>query len=393
MAPKRGGRVQRLARAAETKPPSNVVSCLLPLFAWGHISPQQVQTITKNVLLDLELAKKDELLMTDLEICAAIGSQGSSPQWCHSQLMRAIRPSVRSQTHKVPFKAKNPLGYTYSDQSIFEPHTMFADIYHHYPLAWKKHILPDKTALNAFWDDMRDHPAMLNHPVKDRADYRDKAIPIFIHGDGVPVTAVNKAWSKSCDNWTWGSILGRGSFIECMYYIWGSWPKFYSTSFAHNTMTVFFEILTWSLHWLWLGEWPTHDWKGTPIAAAGRKLANGHYAVLLVLKGDLDYFNKSLRLPHYGSNNPCSWCRCNTSDIPWNDWRKNAALWVGTIWQPGPWALSPRNLNKLFTLPGVSVLNVAPDWMHMKYLGVDQYLFGSVLYALCYILMPRGASA
>ena len=73
MAPKRGGRVQRLARAAETKSPSNVVSCLLPLFAWGHISPQQVQTITKHVLLDLELAKKDELLMTDLEICAAIG--------------------------------------------------------------------------------------------------------------------------------------------------------------------------------------------------------------------------------------------------------------------------------------------------------------------------------
>ena len=138
MAPKRGGRAQRLAQYAESKPPSNVVACLLPLFGWGVISPQLVQTISKNVLLDLELAKKDELLMTDLEICAAIGMHARSPQMCHSNLMASIRPSVRSQTHKVPFKANNPLGYTYSDQSIFEPHTMFADIYHHYPLAWEK---------------------------------------------------------------------------------------------------------------------------------------------------------------------------------------------------------------------------------------------------------------
>ena len=30
----------------------------------------------------------------------------------------------------------------------------------------------------------------------------------------------------------------------------------------------------------------------------------------------------------------------------------------------------------------MSVLTIAPDWMHVKHLGTDKYIYGSVLYVL-----------
>ena len=47
----------------------------------------------------------------------------------------------------------------------------------------------------------------------------------------------------------------------------------------------------------------------------------------------------------------------------------------------------------LFTLPGVSILNFMCDLMHNKHLGVDRYYFGSVLFILCYMLLPNSAAA
>ena len=44
---------------------------------------------------------------------------------------------------------------------------------------------------------------------------------------------------------------------------------------------------------------------------------------------------------------------------------------------------------KLLTLPGLSACTVALDWMHCKYLGSDQYMFGSVMWLLCFVVMPE----
>ena len=42
----------------------------------------------------------------------------------------------------------------------------------------------------------------------------------------------------------------------------------------------------------------------------------------------------------------------------------------------------------LFRLPGVSIWTVQCDYMHTKYLGTDQYFFGSVLRVMVYLLLP-----
>ena len=105
--------------------------------------------------------------------------------------------------------------------------------------------------------------------------------------------------------------------------------------------------------------------------------------------GDLDYFPYALGLPRYNTNaGPCALCPCNASDMPWYDFRPDAA-WVGATWSSAAWRAWPgRTDNIIFTLPGVTALTVCLDWMHCKYLGADQYMFGAVLYILCFFVMP-----
>ena len=41
-------------------------------------------------------------------------------------------------------------------------------------------------------------------------------------------------------------------------------------------------------------------------------------------------------------------------------------------------------MHAIFTLPGVSILTVGVDLMHIKHLGTDKYMYRSVLYLLCF---------
>ena len=50
-------------------------------------------------------------------------------------------------------------------------------------------------------------------------------------------------------------------------------------------------------------------------------------------------------------------------------------------------ALGPVH-NALLELPGLSLLNVMPDLMHVKYLGSDKYVLGSIMYLLVYMILP-----
>eukprot|EP00959_Pyramimonas_sp_CCMP1952_P182770 3822151-Pyramimonas_sp.AAC.1 len=51
-----------------------------------------------------------------------------------------------------------------------------------------------------------------------------------------------------------------------------------------------------------------YDAGSTDGRLAGERLAGGHFLVLLSLKGDLDYYAKTLRLRHYNANDLCDLC-------------------------------------------------------------------------------------
>ena len=71
-------------------------------------------------------------------------------------------------------------------------------------------------------------------------------------------------------------------------------------------------------------------------------------------------------------------------------WKNNEpkAPWLTNCYTPR----TCRQLTcRLFDLPGVSPCVIALDYMHCKYLGSLQLIYGSVLYLLCHVLMPDEA--
>ena len=100
---------------------------------------------------------------------------------------------------------------------------------------------------------------------------------------------------------------------------------------------------------------------------------------------------KILGLPQFKSNeNPCALCKCTGKGVnTWTDMRETAP-WTRCIWTNVSWlAWEGRCRNALFTLPGVTALAVCLDYMHCKYLGMDQYQFGSCLWLLVNVIMEQ----
>ena len=58
------------------------------------------------------------------------------------------------------------------------------------------------------------------------------------------------------------------------------------------------------------------------------------------------------------------------------------------VWGALQWIAANPHRHPLLALIGASVLTVYPDWMHVKYLGTDQYLLGSVLKLMVFHLLP-----
>ena len=125
-------------------------------------------------------------------------------------------------------------------------------------------------------------------------------------------------------------------------------------------------------------RWPRNSPNGL---RAGTYLANGYCGCLWSLIGDLDYLVSILKLPNFNSSRPCSLCRCSLAGAnSWSDFSPSA-LWRNQLWTLTAWKnWEGRSQCPLFgCLSYCSALTVHLDYMHCKYLGVDQYVYASVL--------------
>ena len=84
-------------------------------------------------------------------------------------------------------------------------------------------------------------------------------------------------------------------------------------------MSRLWKVVTWSFRVLYSGDWPTRDCDNQPIddERGGTKLAGGYYAALWIVRGDLDYYRKSMNLEGVGERSRCIKCKTNTSSTPW----------------------------------------------------------------------------
>ncbi len=401
---KKGGGIRKRAQAVEdAKKESFLALYLLQRWAWGGVSPQEVQHMMALFLLDLNISRVDNasasLSMSFVERLASMGSHGAYP----SNISRDINMIVAGgachmpgpYSFRCPLKhSRAELGVQYQNISMMLPHELFSAMYHHYPGAFRDKLVGPPDALQSFWRAMQETPRLRSHPVRDRPDYMEKCVPISCHGDGTPTVGLGKAWGKLMNIFGWSSLLAHGSTASMYFMSFCIYEGLQTAGVVTgSTLNNFFKRWVWSLLWLFKGVWPLTDVNGKsypengpewqkPVGKPGDTLAGGYYCCLWVITGDLDYFFKVLGLQNYNSNCPCSLCPATSTEMPWFDWRPEA-LWLRNIYKAGEVPL--RNL--LFTLPGVSVGTIFPDWMHVKHLGLDKKCYGSILYALIHLVL------
>ena len=149
---------------------------------------------------------------------------------------------------------------------ILLPHEMMHHLWES-TTGWVTSIMPDAEALPRFWGSFSGHPCMENHPVKKSGDYMEKAVPLAMHGDEVPVFGVGKIWARSGLAFSWLSLLATAagrSAADCNLYVWGVFEKFLipEGNEVIGTMQVFWQIMHWSFSIIYTGKWPSRDWQG-----------------------------------------------------------------------------------------------------------------------------------
>ena len=186
-----------------------------------------MQRLAAFVAADIKVAISTSSEFPDLNKLAAIGSNGRYSQHCHKDLITLLS----SETSLKPGKVETPVRMltgkpaTMANVPVFDPHATMATLYEHHRSVFNERILPDVSELERFWTSMSDHPQLVNHPVKERRDWKRRAIPVCIHGDGVPLTGLGKSWSKFMDvcfdffySWHWNDSSENVSALGLFYF-------------------------------------------------------------------------------------------------------------------------------------------------------------------------------
>ena len=217
---------------------------------------------------------------------------------------------------------------------------------------------------------------------------------------------VGKIWSRSALNFSWCSLINNALGAkgdDIMIYLWAVFEKFCVATQRTRlgTMDCFWQILKWSFGAMYLGVWPSKDWRGQRFdpnspqgQKAGKQLAGGYIGVLLQLCGDLDYFQKWIGLPVSTTHaRPCGLCRATfAGPTSWMDNRPNSP-WQATMLSTGNWKEHWNSSCALFDLPGMTGLCLAMDLMHNLFLGWLQYVYGSVMYLLTHECLDQAPLA
>ena len=113
-------------------------------------------------------------------------------------------------------------------------------------------------------------------------------------------------------------------------------------------------------------------------------MAGGFCGLLVQVGGDLDYLATWLNVPRWSNHaKPCGLCPATFRGT--NSWMDNRpdAGWLEAGLSCDQWVSSCP----LFNVPGVDGTNISPDYMHNMFLGWLQYLYGSILYLLVFVLL------
>ena len=388
-----GGIRQRLeSEHLERTRASSLANYLLGQYAWGTMSVQQVQDIASLAMEDLQQTES-LVRFPDFEQLSKLGSSGMHV----NNMSRDIGRYIDSIGNLPPTSAVEiPTKQGDAKTGIMLPHEIFSFLFENYPTAFKKLFMPGgENDCENFWRQCSGASTLHGQPALRRLDTK-KAVPIGFHGDEVPIGGRGKTWCKLAVVLSFFSLLATSMPTkDSLLWIWACNPAQF-VSGDGGSVHAFMLVLKWSLDTLFSGVWPRTDHRGVRYhpqsregKKAGKHLAGGYYGIVMALIGDLDYMNKFLGLPHWTSAaNPCNLCKCTKAGpLTWKDSRSNAP-WRATTYTTGSWRANPdRSKNPIFDTANMSGLSCQSDYMHVKYLGYQQFFLGSVLWLLVHEIL------
>ncbi len=212
--------------------------------------------------------------------------------------------------------------------------------------------------IEQFWS-----PALAQHKVKGIENYRRRAIPVVLHGDGASVTQVIGSASKSCLFLSWRSLCSQAPRHFLITALWTTMKAQgrigCSVKSILRIVSSFFEDL---------------------LAEEGR-YSNGFFPVLCFRAGDIEYFNQWHLQPRWNSTHPCPLCSVTQNRL--------ADLSSVQKLTADPWPdQRPHQECPLFRNV-MSEKGISPDYMHSKHLGVDCRFLGSVCWLILFQLMEQ----
>ena len=114
--------------------------------------------------------------------------------------LRLKEPVLKPAVGKIrlPYSGTRSEPVQYSNTTWLQPHAVVAAIYDtNKDIFWQKFFGGDHKNVPLFWDAMQHHPSYAEHPGITEPDFRTKMIPLDLHFDGVPITAVARKSSQS----------------------------------------------------------------------------------------------------------------------------------------------------------------------------------------------------
>lgn len=318
---------------------------------------------------------------------ANIGSAGNHPGNCHRDLIRILPKQPHAPVPyeiMVPMKSKHNITGAMETkelpQHIVLPTDWFASMD---DSGFASKLLGDIDACGHFWDKiLPDDPKFNNNPYFDDPSSKHGCVPLFLFGDGASHAEHDSVTAVSIK-----SLLVDSAIADSMLLL-AAVPKS-ATKQANEpdscTWHRIWQVLCWNFAFLAKGIHPTTDHQNNPWPAgslraqkAGKPLCpvSGIHAVIWVIGGDYEYMELEYGLKHHSSNTPCSWCNCNVSDTPWNDFSIHA-LWKATVKSSDAFRAEPP-LHQVLNIPGVVFEMFALDVLHCLDLGVSSHVFGNL---------------
>lgn len=344
---------------------SELASLLIGLWSWGHVPAVLVQKIAQAAVQDGQTFSSD-FRINEWEILTNLGSGGLNTQNVARDLFKKLPPALCSQSEKqVAVKvsvSKCVCRLAQVSIPFLHPSSFWRSAYQ-FGHIWRQCICQKEELIEQFWSQCGHHPALANHKVKRIYNYRRRASPVVLHGDGAAVTQNIGSSSKSCMFLSWRSLCTQTPQHFLITALW-SFMKAQgrigcSVKSIFRIVSSFFEEL---------------------LAEEGR-FSNGYFPLLCFSTGDIEYFNQWHLQPRWNANLPCPLCSVHQNRL--------ADLPTVQKLAPEPWRdQRPHQECPLFRNV-MSRKAISPDYMHSKHLGIDGRFLGSVCWLIIFQLMDQ----